>query len=732
MVQKALPDKPDPEFEAACHDLTGGNPLLLAELLRTVSSDGIVGIAQNSSRLEKLTFRTVDRSVALRMSHLPSVVVQVASAASVLGDGSDLNLIAALTNQPLSTVVDSVRELERLDILHLENASNSIFAGFVHPLVRSSIYRSIGIAGRAVLHRHAALLLKKANSSPERVAAHLLRVPPAGDQELVEMLCAAADEATARSAPGNAYAYLRRAVEEPPGKEFYLDILIRAGNTALLVDFRAAADLLRRALDLTSDPTEKANVAILLGMAHLYLEEADTGIDIWSQALEELPADAEEVKRHLESSRIMAATFIVSGRDDVLRDLPALRNLPQRDTSGARLLESAISGRELTLGDPLAGPRAKRALSNIADLVDKVGGDVAIPCGWHAMLAIDDDDAMDNIQAAVTHAYSHGSLYTLVPAYMLQTIGWLMRGQLSEAEATAREALNVADLTGADITRIFITAYLSEVLTESGRLEESENVLKTIGVTYDSHPAGPFYFPLEALSKLHSARGNQQDRLDCALRVGEMCAKFDIRNPAFVSWRTEAAQALQLLSREKEALTVAAEDLQIARGWGAPRTYGRSLRVNGVIMGGRRGVALLAEAVNVLEKSPAQLELAKALVDLGAALRRSKQRSEARTPLHRAIDLATRCGAAPLADQARTELAAAGGAAKNAALVGPEALTPSERRVAEMASQGITNRQIAQILHVTSKTIEVHLSSVYRKLGIGARTQIAEALKASG
>jgi len=142
------------------------------------------------------------------------------------------------------------------------------------------------------------------------------------------------------------------------------------------------------------------------------------------------------------------------------------------------------------------------------------------------------------------------------------------------------------------------------------------------------------------------------------------------------------------------------------------------------------GQELLREAVAVAEGSPARLEHAKALIALGSAQRRAGRRADAREPLVRGLELATRCGAPPLAELARTELYAAGGRPRREALSGPESLTPSERRVAELAAEGQANRDIAQALYVTPRTIEGHLTNVYRKLGISTRNELADALAA--
>ena len=216
--------------------------------------------------------------------------------------------------------------------------------------------------------------------------------------------------------------------------------------------------------------------------------------------------------------------------------------------------------------------------------------------------------------------------------------------------------------------------------------------------------------------------------LDAARRAGEGVTALGGLNPAATVWRTEAALALHALGEEDQAREVAAEELKLARHWGAPRALGRALRINGLLaQDGEQGLALLAEAEAVLAFSPARLEHARALADLGAALRRARHAARARIPLRQSFELATRCGALLVADQARSELHAAGGRPHRTA-VGPDGLTPSEQRIAQLAVGGATNRDIAQTLFITPKTVETHLSHIYRKLGITTRTELPAAL----
>jgi DNA-binding CsgD family transcriptional regulator len=178
-----------------------------------------------------------------------------------------------------------------------------------------------------------------------------------------------------------------------------------------------------------------------------------------------------------------------------------------------------------------------------------------------------------------------------------------------------------------------------------------------------------------------------------------------------------------------EARAATERVLTEAYGWGTPRAIGMALRAAGLVESGKRGLELLGEAVAVLEASPARLEYACALLDLGAALRRANRGVAARDPLRRALDVADACGSPPLVERSRHELRAAGGRPRRPRLLGAEALTASERRVAAMASEGLSNPEIAQALFITKKTVESHLSSAYRKLGIRSRAELTTALR---
>jgi DNA-binding NarL/FixJ family response regulator len=212
----------------------------------------------------------------------------------------------------------------------------------------------------------------------------------------------------------------------------------------------------------------------------------------------------------------------------------------------------------------------------------------------------------------------------------------------------------------------------------------------------------------------------RHDFLAAAERVGFL----PYANPEVFGWRTGLALCERALGDPKEARELAAEAVGLARKAGGSRGLGIALRVQGAVVEGLEGIELLREAAGLLATTRARLQHAYALADLGAALRRANRRRDAREPLREALDLAHRCGATPLEERARTELAATGARPRKAVISGVESLTPSELRIARLAAEGMTNREIAQALTVTAKTVETHLRHVFQKLDVASRTEL--------
>jgi DNA-binding CsgD family transcriptional regulator len=232
-------------------------------------------------------------------------------------------------------------------------------------------------------------------------------------------------------------------------------------------------------------------------------------------------------------------------------------------------------------------------------------------------------------------------------------------------------------------------------------------------------------------ARLLAARRRTRDALEDFLSVGELAGRLSCVCPGFRPWRSQAALAHLALGEPDAARELAESELQLARAFGAPGAVGIAARAAGVVAGGTAGEALLREAEAALATADAPLERARALTELGALLRRADRRAEARPLLAEALDRAHRAGARPLAQQAESELRASGAKPRRVMLTGIESLTASERRVAQLAGEGLTNREIAQTLFVTARTVEGHLTRVFAKLELSGRDRLADALSPS-
>lgn len=711
-------DAEDP-FVVACHRETGGNPLLLRELVHSIAADGLEPIAANASLVHGIAARAGSRAVSVRLAGLPDEARRLAQAVAVLGDDADPRLAGALAELEGRDVSEAAGALASVQVLR-----PSARLGFVHPLIGAAVYETMPPTERDRAHARAARLLLDGGAEPERAAVHLLRTAPSGDTAVVAPLRDAARRARSRGASESAVAYLRRALAEPPPEVECADVLAELGTVEAHVDGEAAIEHLQAARDLIDDPIRRAQLALVLGRQLFFLhdEEAST---LYTAALEELGGADSELD-HLLTAGLIHAGLFVPGRHESVRRLEQVRGQITGRTLGEKILLSLLALHDAVSGAPATEviPLARLALADGELVRAEVSAAVFPLCTVLGMADL--DEVLIVFEDVLAEAHRRGSTLTYAAAKVFRAQSMLWRGDLGEAEADSREALAVADTWGA--TARFAghaTAFLLDSLMEQGRLDDATAALSRAPSLPES--ARTLYLR-DSSARLRILRG---DPAGGTAELLDACRSFDSvgsRNPALIAWRSPAALAMLQRGDQAEARRLAADELELARAWGAPRALGVALRAAGLVEGGKRGLAQLGEAVDVLSDSPAKLEHAKARAELGAALRRAGHRVQAREHLRRAVELATICGAAALADRAETDLRATGARPRRIALSGVEALTPSERRVAELAAQGPTNREIAQALFVTQRTVEVHLTSIFRKLDLSSRSQLAAAL----
>jgi len=723
-LRETLAPDADDAFCAACREATAGNPLLLRELVHAIAVEALDPTEANVPRLRELGGRAGSRAVSLRLSRLPSEATTLAQAVAILGDDADPRQAAALAGLDEQAASEAADALARADVLRPQPP-----LAFVHPLIRAAVYEGLTSLERDRGHARAARLLANGEAEPERVAAHLLRSPAAADSQVVATLREAAYRARARGASESAVAYLRRALAEPPPDTERAELLLELGSAETFVDGDAAIEHLQAARELIEGPMGRAETALLLGHQLFLLRGAESDA-VYTQALEELGGADVELERLLEAGLITNNLFAPSHHRAGLERLEHVRNRPDDQTVGEKLLLSLLAYHDARAGAPAAEavPLARRALAGGA-LAKSLGVGAAFVPATTVLAMADLDEVLVTYDDALAEAHRRGSTFAFaaVKVFRAQTLVW--RGDLGEAEAEAREALAAGESWGASARFAgHAAAFLADALMEQGKLDDAAAALARAEGGESLPDSARLLYLGDSSARLRILRGDLAGGVAEILDAGRRFESVGSRNPAFIAWRSPAALALLQLGRQDEARRLVAEELDLARTWGAPRALGAALRAAGLAEGGARGLTLLEEAVQVLSESPAKLEHAKARTELGAALRRANRRSEAREQLRHAVELATICGATILAARAESELLATGARPRRVALSGVESLTPSERRIAEMAAEGPTNREIAQALFVTQRTVEVHLTSIYRKLAISSRSQLAAAL----
>lgn len=711
-------EDPDELFVEACLTATEGNPFLARELVREVSERGIPSSAEEAGRVRELGPRTVARRLLARLGKPHSV--EVARAVAVLGADAEVRRIARLAGLSVDQVSAALDALEAADVMARERPVE-----FVHPIARSAIYAAIPAGERARLHAVAAAMLRDEGAATERIASHSLVTEPAGDQESVAFLVAAARDALARGAPSSAAAYLRRALAEPPNPEERVRLLAELGSAESLVGDARAIGHLREALERSPDSEPRRAAA--LSLARFLVLSGETGRA--ASIFESVATGPERWALRLEASAVAAGVGDTETAPLMRERVESLRALSEEQPDPPPVVFAALA---------IADAQANRPADEVAELARRaLAGSQRRGLGWATglvaiftafLFAERYDEAGELVEEGLVVVRARGSAVHFAMCSAMRSCLALRRGALGDAEEDARVALESAPRQAHGFYGMFALASLVESLIERGRPEPAELELERIGVP-ERTSAATYGALISARGRLRLAQGRAAEALEDFQAAGRHMLRGDCITPSAAAWRSGAALAQLALGDADAARASAAEEVELARELGARRALGVALRAEGLVAGGDEGLTLLQDSVRSLEESQASLELARSLAELGAALRRCGLRTDAREPLRRALDLATRCGADALAEQARTELRASGARPRQAALSGPQSLTVSERRVAELAAHGQTNREIAQALFVSLRTVETHLTHAFQKLEIDSRTKLAQALE---
>jgi DNA-binding CsgD family transcriptional regulator len=727
MVRAAAGGRASDELCAAAYAACGGNPLYLTELLRAAGRAGRPLAALDPGELLMGSLEGVARAVIARVQGLGPGALGLAQALAVLGDGGELRHAAAIAGVEMGSAARLAEGLVRVEVLAADDRPR-----FVHPVIREALEASLGSGERDRTQRCAARLLHADGAPPGQVAAYLTGVRPEGDGWVLARLREAAQAAMDGGAPQAAADLLGRALAEPPPPGQRAGVLREAARAEAAAGREMACVYLEEALQLAAGPRERAETTLQAAETYAALFRWVDAVDVIERALAELPENDQELAARLEGE------LVVAGFLDARR---ASRVPPVLERLGSRGGEAA--GEQFAVAQGLAMLLAGRPAGQIAALLEEAlaraapeaeSWDTRAALLWILAVAERFTTVEESLKPMLAEVHRSGSARGFVATYSTLGLVKLRLGALPEADAAARVALRVLQEGDFAPGLGFAATVLADIAVEAGELDEAQALLGLL--PQQGWPAGwgTVLIPA-ARGRLRLAQGRAADALADFQACGAMFAEEVWGLPAhetgYVHARSGAALALVRLGQHERARQLADAELADIRVFGTPRALGIALRAAGLAHGGQEGLALLHESVTTLERSPALLERARSLADFGAALRRSGERAAARDPLARALDLAARCGARPLAARARDELKATGARPRRQWRTGVEALTPGELRVVRLAAEGRSNREIACELYVTLKAIEGHLARAYAKLGIEGRAQLPRALGAA-
>ncbi len=710
----AISGSDDPAFTDAALTATGGNPFLLEQLLRELGPD------RTAVAVAVIEPRELGRIVLARLSERARAF---ARALLIIGDGATPSECGALAQ--VDGAADAVDELVGAGVFVDDGALR-----FRHPLLAAAVATGLPASRREEWHARAAALLRARGADAERLAVHIAAAAPAEDPAVVDILVAAAERARARGAPAAAEAPLRRALVEPPEPARRPAILLALGEALSQGSEAAAAEAFAQAARTSTDPELRTRA--FEARARVLWAGPPAGVDAdlaeIDAVIASLPPDAGGLRSRLEAARLAVAQRSAAAMPDAIERAERSGLFAAGGSEHPNALAHAAlwlmhCGQDADRCAELA-LRATRAAAS-------AGAYHATPPGlWFPFTTI-------VLQAAERLAEARASARALQDAtrengsatWYALTTQWHARlladaGDLHAAEEEARLAVDVVTATERWMQALPVRT-LAAVLLDRGRPDAAATAWQTLGLAEEIPDARPLTELLLTRARLRASRG---DLAGAGVDATEAARRSGLSGPASMNDQEARLLVARLALADgdraaaRAAVTTA---VAVAEAWGTDGAIGAALRLRGNI---EQSVELLRDAVRRLEDSPLRLEHARALADLGGALRRANHRLEAREPLGAALELARACGADGVATSVAEELAATGAHVPSRPRGGIDALTPTERRITRLAAERNTNKEIAQALFISVKTVEMHLGNAYRKLDITSRRELPAAL----
>ena len=702
-VRAIRPRAGDAEIDAVHRD-SGGVPFFVNELISDTSGtpEAVVG------------------SITGRLSRLNPTATSTARAVCLLGAQASVGLVAALTGHPLASVADDISTLVTAQILTAQGGHLRA----THPLISAAVLAPMTAHESSELHHRAAQVLTGRGAARSVIATHLLHTLPGTDDAVRQRLREQGEQSLAQGELEAASDFLARALAEGPVTSDDVDLMSATARALagqrLLDDALAMWD---RATELAADDSTRdqlrAEAGDALMVAGRHLDAQDTF---------GTRQDPDSGRQRLFARMVLAGLlngvsldYLRAQVSDVLAAPPLGRTQEERLSLAAA---SVVLTFECQDGDR-ARDLAIRAIGNGAMLQDESAEGTMLYLATsvlHWMSAFGEGDAI--LTSAIDDATARNASMTLATASLCRGNIRMHMGMISEALVDLEAALAqrthgwnafMAPLLAALVECRIARGELDRVADHRDELEELTHAPGLTGA-----------FATYALADLAAAHAEHEQAAHLYAQVGRLVdGRMD--NPAILPWRAGEALSRIRIGQPSEAVNLARENADRARAFGGPYAIAQALRTLAAVDATGDRVGMLREALAALQQTQAPRLEAQVGTDLAGMLLLTQGMGDTREPvvlLRRAESYAAFQELRPLSDRVHRILERIGEPVKRSTTENLTSLTASERRVADLAASGLSNRQIAQQLFVTVKAVEWHLSNVYRKLGIRSRTRL--------
>ncbi|MGX7825885.1 AAA family ATPase [Actinokineospora sp. 24-640] len=636
-------------------------------------------------------------------------VLRVAGGLAVLGEHARADLVAELLRIPVGVVG------QLIDVL----ATAAIADGqrLRHPGIAATVLGGLPPETASALHVRAAELLDKHGVDAMGVAGHLVTADAAPGPWAVRVLRHAAEQV---------------AVDDAAFAMKCLDLALRAAeDDRERVALRAALVRVAWRVNPSAAARHLSPLQGALRAGELTWRDAVPVIRhlLWQGDLDAAAAQLLTVSatagpldvRTTAELRLTCEWIYGSLREQVPDEVHALLTATERATSANPWVQTALLNRGWARG---AG---REVVPSAEHILQGCLGDMLPEVGTTALLALDDAERPERAlqwcgrlvqEATRRRATTWQAVLGCVAADFA-----LRRGDLVTAKAQASAALALQSTQSWGVLIGYPLSVLVLAETAMGNLDQATELLaRPVPEAMPRTTFGARY--LHASGHCHLAAGRTLAALEDFERSASWARGRELDVPASVPWRGDLAQALLRLGRRKEARAYASEQLSRAQAAGSARNLGIALRVLAACADPQERAALLGESVQHLERCADRLELARSLAELSQVHQEQGQLAGARLVLRKAAQLAKACQADVVPED--TVRVPVGRPPRDTAVIddGAASLSEAERKVAELAAHGHTNREIGRRLYITVSTVEQHLTRVYRKLNVARRTDL--------